>query len=66
MSFFNDIFTKDKTTYAREFGEAVVETGREEKGEDLEIKVEGGPGGGLVLGHGGDDRNVVLGIGGVQ
>ena len=32
-----------------EFGEAVVETGGEEEGEDLKIEVEGGPGSWLML-----------------
>ena len=49
-----------------ELREAVVESCREEKGEDLEVEVEGGPRGRLVLRDGGDDRDVVLGVGGVQ
>jgi hypothetical protein len=38
------------------------------RGEDEEVEVEevGGPGGGLVLGDGGDDGDEALGVGGVQ
>ena len=30
--------------------------------QQLQVEVEGGPGGGLVLGHGGNDGDVVLGV----
>ena len=38
----------------------------EKKHEDLEVEVEGGPGGGLMLTDRGDDGDVVLGVGWVQ
>lgn len=38
----------------------------EHEDEELEVEVVGGPGGGLVLGDGGDDWDVVLRIGRVQ
>lgn len=38
----------------------------EHEDQQLEVKVVRGPGRGLVLRDGGDDGNVVLGIGGVQ
>ena len=46
--------------------EAVVHAGGEEEGEDLQVEVEGRPRGRLVLGHRGDDGDVVLGVGGVE
>lgn len=38
----------------------------EHEDQQLQVKVVRGPGGGLVLGHGGDDGDVVLGVGRVQ
>ena len=38
----------------------------EHEDQQLQVKVVGGPGGGLVLRDGGDDGDVVLGVGGVQ
>ena len=47
-------------------GEAVVHSGGEEHGQDLEVEKERRPGSGLVLGDRRDDGNVVLGVGRVQ
>ena len=38
----------------------------EHEDQQLQVKVVGGPGGGLVLRDRGDDGDVVLGVGGVQ
>ena len=61
-----DAVEDDEDVVVGEVLEAVVHSGGEEEGEDLEVEVEGGPRGRLVLRHGGDDRDVVLGVGGVQ
>ena len=61
-----DSVEDDEDVVVCEVLEAVVHSGGEEEGEDLEVEVEGGPRGRLVLRHGGDDRDVVLGVGGVQ
>ena len=61
-----DSIEDDENVVVVEPGEAIVESGREEEGEDLEIKVEWRPGRGLMLRHGGNDGNVVLGTAGVQ
>ena len=39
---------------------------REHEDQQLQVKVVGGPGGGLVLRDRGDDGDVVLGVGGVE
>ena len=46
-----DSVENDEDVVVCEFGEAVVETGREEEGEDLKIEVKRGPGGRLMLGN---------------
>ena len=56
----------DEDVLISEVFEAVVEAHGEEEHHQLEVEVEGGPGGGLVLRHGGDDGDVVLGVRGVQ
>ena len=61
-----DAVEDDEDVVVGEVLEAVVHSGREEEGEDLEVEVEGGPRGRLVLRDGGDDRDVVLGVGRVQ
>ena len=49
-----------------QLGEAEVQPHRKHEDQKLQVEVEGGPGGGLVLRHRGDDGDVVLGIGRVQ
>ena len=49
-----------------EFIETVVHAHWEHDDEQVEIKIEGGPGCRLVFWHWGYDWDVVLGIGGVQ
>ena len=44
----------------------VRESTWEKKHQDLEVKVEGGPGGRLVLTDGGNDGDIVLSIGWIQ
>ena len=61
-----DSVEDDEDVVVGEVLEAVVHSGGEEEGEDLQVEVEGGPRGRLVLRDGGDDRDVVLGVGGVQ
>lgn len=55
----------DKDVLILEIAEAHVDTSREEPDQEVQIKEEGGPSGGLVLGDGGNDRDVDLGIAGV-
>ena len=61
-----DSIQDDEDVVVRESGKAVVDPSREEHGEDLKVEEEGGPGRGLVLGDGGDDGDVVLGVRGVK
>lgn len=56
----------DKDVRIGQLLEAKVQAHRKEKDQQLQVKVEGGPGGGLVLGNGGDDGDVVLGVGGIE
>ena len=56
----------DEDVRIGELGKAVVQADREHKHQHLQVEVEGGPGGRLMFRDRGDDRDVVLGIGGVQ
>ena len=61
-----DAIHNDEDVGIGQLGEAEVESHGEHEDQELEVEVEGGPGGGLVLGHGGDDGDVVLGVGGIE
>jgi hypothetical protein len=45
--------------------EAKVDSSREQPDEHVEIEEEGRPSGRLMLGHGGDNRNMNLGVAGI-
>lgn len=47
-------------------GKIYIKLTREEEHQDLQIKVERTPCGGLMLRDGGNDGDVILGIGGIQ
>lgn len=61
-----DTIHNDEDVGVCELHEAVVQPDGEEEHEQLQIEVEGAPRGRLVLRDGGDDGDVVLGIGWVQ
>ena len=62
----SDTIHDDEDVGVCELGKAIVQSDWEEEHEQLQIKVEGGPGGGLMLRNRGDDGDVVLGVGGVK